>query len=81
MFCEHLHMDTPVLADQQRLTWINCMDIGCSLEDLPRAMAYRDGRWERESQGNPFNSMAWWCEFNSHWVPHTSGLMQKLSKA
>ena len=36
-----LHMDTPVLADLQKLTFI-CADIGCHLEDLPRMMADRD---------------------------------------
>ena len=29
-----------------------CMDIGCSLEDLPEAMDDRDEWWERESQRN-----------------------------
>ena len=28
-----LHMDTPVLADQQELTYINCVDTGYSQED------------------------------------------------
>ena len=32
-----LHMGTPVLATQL------CADTGCSQEDLPRAMADRDG--------------------------------------
>ena len=42
-FTKHLrdwlvHMDTPVLADQQRLIKINCVGTGSSLEDLPGAM-------------------------------------------
>ena len=40
MFYEH--MDTPVLADLQKLTR---EDSGCCEEDLPRAMANRD-RWQ-----------------------------------
>ena len=38
-------MATPVLANQQRLTFT-----GCSQEDLPRVMDYRDGRRERDRQ-------------------------------
>ena len=37
-----LHKDTPVLMDQQK-TYIHqlCVDTGCHLENLPRAMTYR----------------------------------------
>ena len=34
--------DSLVLADQQRQTYTNCADTGCSLEDLSRAMDDRD---------------------------------------
>ena len=37
-------MDTPVLADQQILF----KDTRCHLEDLPRVMADREIKWERE---------------------------------
>ena len=37
-----LHMDTPVLADQQKLNQFY-VDTGCHLEDLQRAMTDRDG--------------------------------------
>ena len=35
-------MGTPVLADQQKLIFISCVDIECYLEDLLKAMADRD---------------------------------------
>ena len=51
------HMDTPVLANQQKLTFINSVQ---TTDDLPRAMADRDGWWERVkgicSVGTPW----WW---------------------
>ena len=40
-------MDVPVLANQQELIYIN-PDIGCNLEDLPRAMDDRNIWGERE---------------------------------
>ena len=46
-------MDTPVLADQQKLTFITfqlCVDTGCRQMDLPRVMGM-DG--EKEIQENP----------------------------
>ena len=51
---EPLHMDVPVLADQQELFCINYADIWYSLEDLLREMDDGDGWWE--SQENPL----WW---------------------
>ena len=47
-----LHMDVLVLANHRE---INCVDTGCSLEDLLGEwwMIRMDGERERESQGNP----------------------------
>ena len=36
-------MNKPVLADQQKLTFINFEDTGCHLKDLPRTMADKIG--------------------------------------
>ena len=46
-----LHMDTPVLADQQK-TYIYqlCADLGYHLENLPRAMAERN-EWQERVKG------------------------------
>ena len=44
-----LHMDAPVLADQQILTNINS-DTECSLEDLLRVIADKDGRTDSERE-------------------------------
>ena len=38
-FCESQLMDVPVKTYQQQL----CVDTGCCLEDLPKAMEERDG--------------------------------------
>ena len=43
-----LHMDSLVLANQQKLTFINSMQ---NIANLPRVMAYRKNE-ERESEGN-----------------------------
>ena len=43
-----LHMDVPVLVDQQEVTYKYCVDTDCSLEDVPRAMDDRDNWGERE---------------------------------
>ena len=47
-----LHMDTPVLANKQRLTLYQlCTDTRCSLEDLLSGeMDDRDGWWERVNE-------------------------------
>ena len=39
-------MDTPVLAKQLKLTFINTVDTGCYLEEWSRAMTDRDDRKE-----------------------------------
>ena len=36
-----------------------CSNTGCSLEDLPGAMDYRDGWWDRVREIHA-SSMAWW---------------------
>ena len=41
MFYEFLHMGSPVLADQQKLTFN--VDTGCFLEDLLSVLADRGG--------------------------------------
>ena len=47
-----LHMDAPVLADQQRLIHIKFLvDTECSLKDLPESMDDKD-RWQK-NQGTP----------------------------
>ena len=44
-------MDTLVLADQQKLTFISfCVDSGCCLENLSRVMSDRDRERERERE-------------------------------
>ena len=43
-------MDTPMLADQEKLTFINWADTGCCLKDLQRLMINKDGCQERESR-------------------------------
>ena len=47
-----LHMDVPVLTDQREFIYISSEDTECSLEDLPGTIDDRNGRRERESQGN-----------------------------
>ena len=41
------HMDTPVLADRQKLIFISCVDTRGSQEDLSRVMINRDRRQEQ----------------------------------
>ena len=43
-------MDTPILVNQQRLTFIKSADTGYHVEDLPKAVAEigTDGKRERE---------------------------------
>ena len=40
-----LHMDTQVLADQLKLTFISTVDTECCLEDLSRVMTDRN-KWQ-----------------------------------
>ena len=42
-------MDT-MLTDQQKLTFIICVDTGCSREELPWVMAERD-EWQEKVEG------------------------------
>ena len=44
-----LHMDTPVLANQQIYIHQLCVDTECNLEDLQGTINDRDGWLERES--------------------------------
>ena len=47
IFCGRLSMDLPELADQQKVKiYLLCMDTESRLEDLPRVITNRDGRWE-----------------------------------
>ena len=47
---KHGHMDTLVLADQQKLTFIICADTGYCLQDLNGWLSGQDGKIEwRES--------------------------------
>ena len=39
-------MNTPVLAEEHRLTYQLCEDIGCRVENLSRMMDDRDG-WKK----------------------------------
>ena len=57
-----LHVDDPVLVDQQKLACRQlCADTGCSLEDLPGAMDHRDGWRERERVRKiRANGVTWW---------------------
>ena len=43
-------MDTPVLANKQKLIHQLCADTGCCLEDLPSVMADRDTRQDIKSK-------------------------------
>ena len=43
-----LHMDTPKLADQQKITFISCIDNEWHLEDLLSGMAERNDWWENK---------------------------------
>ena len=49
-FYKLLYLDIPVMADQQKLTFIisSVQTQGAFLEDLLRAMANRDGWWESD---------------------------------
>ena len=60
-----LSMDTPVLADQQKLTFISCVDTECYLEDLPSAMVDRDV-WQERVKGIYAVTMPWWWDINVH---------------
>ena len=42
------HMNMQVLDDQLEPIYNDCMDTGCSLEDMPEAMDDRDKRQARE---------------------------------
>ena len=61
-----LHMDTPVLAKEQKLTFSCCVNTGCHLEDLQSAMANRD-RWQERVKGISVESMPWWREMWRKW--------------
>ena len=54
-----LHMDTPVLADQQKIHWLSA-DTGWCLDGLPRTMDYRDGWWERVKGIHAVGMPLWW---------------------
>ena len=43
-FCEPLHIDMLMLADQQELIWITSVDTGWSLQDWPWEMEDKN-RW------------------------------------
>ena len=54
----HLHLDTPMLANQEKLIHQFCADTGCHLEDLPLGM---DSERERDSvKGICVVSTSWW---------------------
>ena len=56
--CGLLHMDTPVLADQQNLIIHNlCVYTGCHLVDLTKEMANRN-KWCEKLKKNP-------CDWNA----------------
>ena len=44
-----LDMNTPVLADQQKLPFISSVDTGCHLDDLSRAIIDKNERESKES--------------------------------
>ena len=55
----HGHISTDQLAKTYiELLWV---DTGCSLENLPRIMANRDGRWERIKGVCAVGMLWWWC--------------------
>ena len=53
-----LHLDVPVLADQQEHKL--CPDTWCNLEDLPGAVNDRDGWREKIRKIHAVSPTAWW---------------------
>ena len=47
-----LHMNIPVMADQQKFSHQICAETGCHLQDFSRVMTNRD-RWWEKIQTNP----------------------------
>ena len=63
-----LHMDMPVLANQERLTYF-CADTRWSQEDWTGTMDYKDEFWERVRELYAISVTSWlWYVYNTLYI-------------
>ena len=71
-------MEMPALTEQQEITYINSVDIGCSLEDLPGEMDDRNRCRKRFKEIEYDDDFAHEC-CELYWTNHGSNIPQNRS--